>query len=211
MAQGIPEILGEVADYYSEKLARYGQDPRGVDWNSKESQWLRFQQLSKIIDTSNSYTINDLGCGYGALFEFLSQSGKHFEYCGIDVSADMIDAAAMRFNGSRNAQFIVAGEPPHIADYSIASGIFNVRQNRSDEAWQAYLETTLDQMDQSSRVGFSFNCLTRYSDPEKMRDYLYYADPCVLFDRCKRLYSRNVALMHDYDLYEFTILVRKQS
>ena len=42
-----------------------------------------------------------------------------------------------------------------------------------------------------------------------MRPDLYYADPCELFDRCKRRYSRNVALLHDYDLYEFTILVRK--
>jgi hypothetical protein len=26
---------------------------------------------------------------------------------------------------------------------------------------------------------------------------------------CKRRFSRNVALLHDYDLYEFTVLVRK--
>jgi len=42
-----------------------------------------------------------------------------------------------------------------------------------------------------------------------MRDYLYYGDPCFYFDLCKRSYSRQVALMHDYGLYEFTLLVRK--
>ena len=47
-------------------------------------------------------------------------------------------------------------------------------------------------------------------DADRMQGYLYYADPCALFDRCKRCYSRNVALLHDYDLYEFTILVRKR-
>jgi hypothetical protein len=31
----------------------------------------------------------------------------------------------------------------------------------------------------------------------------------VIFDICKRKFSRNVALLHDYGLYEFTILVRK--
>lgn len=41
-----------------------------------------------------------------------------------------------------------------------------------------------------------------------MQDYLYYADPYALFDVCKR-YSNNVALLHDYDLYEFTMLVRE--
>jgi hypothetical protein len=53
------------------------------------------------------------------------------------------------------------------------------------------------------------NCLTGYSDDDKKRDYLYYADPCRLFDLCKRRYSRQVALLHDYGLYEFTVLVRK--
>jgi len=42
-----------------------------------------------------------------------------------------------------------------------------------------------------------------------MRPDLHYADPCVLFDRCKRRHSPRVALLHDYGLWEFTILVRK--
>jgi hypothetical protein len=57
--------------------------------------------------------------------------------------------------------------------------------------------------------GFAFNALTSYSDPERMKNTLYYADPCRLFDLCKREFSRDVALLHDYGLYEFTILVRK--
>jgi hypothetical protein len=61
----------------------------------------------------------------------------------------------------------------------------------------------------NSRLGFAFNCLTSYSDSDKLRDHLYYANPNELFDFCKRQYSRNIALLHDYDLYEFTILVRK--
>ena len=70
---------------------------------------------------------------------------------------------------------------------------------------------TLNELDRTSRLGFAFNCLTSYSDADKKRDYLYYADPCKLFDLCKRRYSKQVALLHDYGLYEFTILVRKMS
>ena len=107
------------------------------------------------------------------------------------------------------ARFLVASEPDANADYGVASGIFNVRLDRSDTEWRAYLESTLDILNRTSRFGFSFNCLTSYSDTEKMRAHLYYPDPCALFDFCKRRYSRNVALLHDYGLYEFTILVRK--
>jgi hypothetical protein len=67
----------------------------------------------------------------------------------------------------------------------------------------------LDNIDRLSRRGFSSNFLTKYSDEDKMRNDLYYADPLFLFDYCKRKFSRNVALLHDYGLYDFTILVRK--
>jgi hypothetical protein len=131
-------------------------------------------------------------------------------YTGCDVSNDMIEAANARYANQANAHFVMASEPPDMADYGVASGIFNVRLGRSDAEWQQYLETTLDVLHNTSRHGFAFNCLTSYSDADKMRDYLYYADPCWLFDLCKRRYSRHVALLHDYGLYEFTILVRKQ-
>jgi hypothetical protein len=98
---------------------------------------------------------------------------------------------------------------PEMADYGIASGIFNVRQGRSDVEWRNYLEQTLATLNRTSRKGFAFNCLTSYSDRDRMRPDLYYADPTSLFDLCKRQFSRQVALLHDYNLYEFTILVRR--
>jgi hypothetical protein len=57
--------------------------------------------------------------------------------------------------------------------------------------------------------GFAFNMLTSYSDADRMRSDLHYGDPCRFFDYCKRTYSKQVALLHDYGLYEFTVLVRK--
>lgn len=204
------EILAEVANYYSAKLAEHGDTPRGVDWNGEESQVLRFEQLGKIINRPGVFSLNDLGCGYGALYDYLNSRYRDFVYNGCDVSGDMIRAAQGRYANSPNAHFAVAAEPLELADYGIASGIFNVRLGRSDAEWRDYLEATLDILDHTSLRGFAFNCLTSYSDVDKMRDYLYYADPCVLFELCKRRYSHHVALLHDYGLYEFTILVRKQ-
>jgi hypothetical protein len=44
-----------------------------------------------------------------------------------------------------------------------------------------------------------------------MRADLYYADPLWLFDYCKRNLSKQVALLHDYGMYDFTILVRREA
>jgi SAM-dependent methyltransferase len=204
------DLLKEVAGYYSEKLFTHGATPRGVDWNGQESQLLRFGQLCQVIDNRESmFAVNDLGCGYGALLEFLRAKYPEASYCGIDVSEEMVRAARTRYTGHWNTRFITGSEPDETADYGLASGIFNVRLERDDEEWFEYMRSTLDVLDRSSRSGFAFNCLTSYSDEDKKRDYLYYADPCRLFDLCKRCYSRQVALLHDYGLYEFTILVRK--
>lgn len=209
MEKNRTDILTEVAGYYSAKLAEYGETPRGVDWNGEESQVLRFAQLAKIIRQPIGFSLNDLGCGYGALFEYLNSCSRDFVYNGCDVSGDMIRAAQARYANNTNARFVIASEPFENADYGVASGIFNVRLGRSDAEWHDYLEATLHVLNRTSSRGFAFNCLTSYSDSGKMRDYLYYADPCALFDFCKRHFSRHVALLHDYGLYEFTILVRK--
>jgi len=205
-----PDLLDDVARYYSEKLAAHGDTPRGVDWNSEESQFIRFEQLCKVVTPAAAgFSLIDLGCGYGALLDYLQDHHPSCDYLGVDVSAEMIRAAGQRHAALPRTRFINASQPDQAADYSVASGIFNVRQSRSDAEWFEYIQNTLDVLDRNSRLGFSFNCLTSYSDEDKKRDYLYYADPCLLFDLCKRRYSRQVALLHDYGLYEFTILVRK--
>ncbi|NYH98056.1 class I SAM-dependent methyltransferase [Cupriavidus plantarum] len=210
MAEKRSDLLGDVAGYYAAKLAEHGETAKGVDWNGEESQVLRFFQLSKIIlETDETFSVNDLGCGYGALRKYLSGRYPSFTYTGIDVAPEMIHAAELQCGPDPAARFVVGSEPDTVADYGIASGIFNVRMGRDDPEWLEYIENALDIMDRTSRRGFAFNCLTSYSDAAKMRDTLYYADPGILFDRCKRRYSRNVALLHDYGLYEFTILVRK--
>jgi len=204
------KLLNEVASYYAEKLAEHGDTPRGVDWNGEESQMVRFTQLCKIIDPKLlNFSLNDLGCGYGALLDYLRDMHANFIYLGVDVSNEMIKAAEQRHAATDQARFTTSAEPDEVAEYGVASGIFNVRLGRTDAEWFDYLQATLDILDRSSSLGFAFNCLTSYSDEDKKRDYLYYADPCRLFDLCKRRYSRQVALIHDYGLYEFTILVRK--
>ena len=203
------DLMGDISRYFTAKLSEHGVTPRGVDWNGEEAQTIRFKQLCRVIETPDPFSVNDLGCGYGALYDFLALGYGAFTYNGIDISESMIKAAEQRYRGYANARFIVGNEPQRMADYGMASGIFNIHFNRGDEQWFNYIATTLDVLNETSRRGFAFNCLTTYSDADKMRPDLYYADPYRIFDLCKRRYARDVALLHDYRLFEFTILVKK--
>ena len=201
--------LAEVGRYYSEKLGAHGASAQGVDWNSAESQRLRFDQVLRVCGAEAQFSLNDLGCGYGALYDHLRSLGRRCDYLGVDVSAAMVEKAVALHRGQAGCRFIAGERADRAADYSVASGIFNVRLSLPDVAWRQHILQTLEAIDAGSRRGFAFNCLTKYSDAGRMRDYLYYADPGELFDYCKTRFSRDVALLHDYGLYEFTIIVRK--
>jgi SAM-dependent methyltransferase len=203
------KILENINHYYTDKIKIYGATPKGVDWNGEESQFIRFEQLSKIIN-KDIFSINDIGCGYGKYFEYLQNRFLNFNYYGFDLSQEMIKNAKSLYS-NKGGGFMQVDNLKNIekADYSVASGIFSVKMEHNESEWLSYILATLEEMNEKSIKGFSFNMLTKYSEKEYMRDNLYYADPLFIFDYCKRNFSKQVALLHDYGLYEFTILVKK--
>ena len=203
--------LDEVRSYFEKRLQEYGASPRGVDWNSAESQNTRFDQLLKVIEGDEPFSLLDYGCGYGALAGYLAAKGIRAGYFGYDIVEISVETARKLCEGKPGCLFSSdkAGLP--VCDYTVSSGIFNYRGTRSFDSWTELLLSTLDEFDRLSRRGFACNFLTSYSDADEMQADLYYADPLLLFDHCKRYYSKNVALLHDYRLYDFTIIVRKDS
>jgi SAM-dependent methyltransferase len=204
----VPAILETVAHYYTEKLRAFGATPQGVDWNSAASQALRFSRLLQVLEEDGEASINDYGCGYGALVDHLIGTGRSFTYCGFDISEAMIGAARARHAGNPRCSFVAHRASLEPAEFTIASGIFNVRLDYPVDTWREYVLQTLETLESVSTRGFAFNMLSTYSEPEKRRADLFYADPLQMFDMCKRRFSPRVSLLHDYPLYEFTIIVR---
>jgi len=201
-------ILTAVERYYSRRFSEHGASAKGVDWNTEQSQELRFDQLAQLVrDGDGPLSVNDLGCGYGAFADFLTDRGVQASYTGYELSAAMVEHAQARFQGRPDVSFRLGSDLLE-ADYSIASGIFNVKLGFSEDDWSAYVDDVLDAMARASTRGFAFNMLTMYSDPDRRRPDLYYADPRVVFGACKERYSERVALLHDYPLWEFTTIVR---
>jgi SAM-dependent methyltransferase len=217
-AKESPELLDEVLDFYRAKLTEHGPKALGVGWNGEDRQVIMFDQILKVCASPRSgirdkdFTLLDYGCGYGALFGHLLANSWSFQrYVGFDLLPEMTAAGTARFQAhSEIAEFVSDAAKLMPADYVVCTGALNVKQNADPSAWQAHVIEVLRQMWALARKGIAFNSLTSYSEPEKMRADLYYADPCFFFDYCKRHFSRQVALLHDYGLWEFTILVRRE-
>lgn len=212
------KIYNQTDKYYTSLIDKHGPNYQGIGWNSTDSQFLRYEQISKIIKKDNvqdNLVVCDYGCGYGQLYEYLQsqiQNKDALQYIGVDISNHMIENAKKIYGeNNENHCFLEISSVEEISeyDYIMSSGIFNIKQGISFEEWTQYVLHNLEQFNKKSRRGFSFNCLTKYSDEWLMKDELYYGDPLFFFDYCKKNFSKNIALLHDYNLYEFTILVRK--
>jgi len=200
--------LDHVKSYFDKRIQEHGASPRGSDWNSETSQNTRFDQLLKVVETQ-PFSLLDYGCGYGALADYLDAKGFHADYYGYDILESAIETARKTHTDKPRHIFFTDKSQLPICDYTVASGIFNFRGQQSFENWTEYVLGILNEFNQLSLRGFSSNFLTKYSDADKMRSDLYYADPMFLFDYCKRNFSKNVALLHDYHLYDFTLIIRK--
>jgi SAM-dependent methyltransferase len=209
----VAEALNGVAKLYEENLKSYGQTSKSVGWKDEASQILRFEKLAQVIDPGTAHSgisVNDLGCGYAAMFRYLDAlpSVKLSRYYGYDISEKMLEEAGRAVGNDSRAVFIRSSKLTEAADYSFVSGTYNVKLEASDEEWADHIKESLENLAAMSRRGFAFNLLTTYVDWKQ--ENLYYADPFMFFDFCKRNISPYVSLLHDYPLYEWTLLVRNK-
>jgi SAM-dependent methyltransferase len=201
-------LAEQAGRYYAAKLREHGATPRGVDWNDERTQRIRFERLLELVaDAEEPFSLNDYGCGYGALVDSLATEEKNFTYSGYDISEEMVAEARKRYVGELRARFTSDATELDPAEFTVASGVFNVKQDASEKAWLAYVLETIGELARLSSRGFAFNALTAHADPERRRADLFYADPAAMVDHCLRTYARDVVLRHDYELYEFTLLV----
>lgn len=198
--------------YYGQRQEKSVATYFDVGWKSQEAQYARFRQFEQLFRNDKQFSINDLGCGNCELHLFLKTNypEKQAIYSGYDHLEAMIEIGTNRFPEiASNLKVISDASEIVLADYTVASGIFNLKFESETESWREQILSTIDKMADKSTKGFAFNALTSYSDKEFMRPELFYSEPEWLFGHCMKKYGREVALLHDYGQFDFTISVRK--
>jgi len=205
-------VHARIEAYYADKIARHGASPRGVDWTCVATQELRFVQLLKLCDFSRPFSLNDVGCGYGALVGFLARRHPQadIDYLGVDLSTAMISRARRRHRGVPGRRFVVGSGIPRIADYAVASGVMNVMLDHPRALWEEFVADTMRRMHASSRRGFAVNFMAEKSDGSGTEG-LYRTQPRRWTSFCRQALGGSVEVVGGYGMREFTLLVRRSS
>ena len=205
-----PAFLKEISAAFDHRIAKHGDTAEGVLWKNADGQVLRFELLAGVLDDApraGIVSVNDLGCGYGALLDFLKTltGMPDFDYAGYDISKLMIEAATARTEHPK-AAFRIADQTGRKADYSFVSGTYNLRLGIEDNLWRDFILGSLADLWAKTGTAMAFNMLD--AGTEHKLDGLYYADAADMMDFVRTL-SDNVTLIDDYPLDEWTIYVRR--
>jgi len=191
---------------FSDSLRQHGQDYRALNWGSREGQENRFRVLCEI-GLADGDSLLDVGCGLGDLYDYLSRRDIAAGYSGLDITPDMVAAAAKRFPDARfQCGGLLGGfdAPGGGFDYVFASGIFYLREERPFE----HLQASVARMFHLCRKGVAFNCLSAWGGGAAGSEYREDPVRCLAF--CRTL-TPWVVLRHDYHPSDFTIYLRKEA
>jgi SAM-dependent methyltransferase len=206
-------VIDSLKDYYRSLFEENGDSPQAAQHTSREGQFKRFEILTDPI--SKSHSIVDVGCGLGEMLRFLRKNNYTGQYLGLDFLPEFITAANSKFKNDSNAEFIeydvCRDELPEKYHYILMSGIFNNKMPKN----QSFMFDTITKLYDKCYCGLAFNALSTHV--EYQDDTLYYSNPMLVFDYCKKNLTPFVSLKHDYLTkpdgfpYEYTMFLSKDA
>jgi len=178
------KIIIKTINAYEKQISNHGFSPRGVFWQSDNTQQSRFETLIKAIklsDQNGKISISDFGCGYGALYQYIKNKPfmKGSLYIGYDIVDSFINEAKQRFPHS---EWVCSKKILKETDYVFVSGTFNMAFDKSIPEWENYLENQLKECYEKTKKVLAFNLL--YSEKTKIEQNLYYSEIDRVFKFC---------------------------
>jgi len=212
-AQTLRAVDERLVQRYSARLAKFGDDPRTLGWDKRESQQARFGVALSMMDFSGKRVL-DVGCGLADFLDFLQQHGQApAHYTGCDINRDLLTRCAERYPGSdfHQANLITDEVPGGPYDVVVLFGVVNFRfAEFSNEDFARQMITRAFAVCGEAMV---IDMLTAVNDQHYAKeDFVYYYDPAEML-RFALSVTPHVALRHDYQSIpqrEMMLLLRKE-
>ncbi len=157
-------LFAKLQDSYQFAYDAYGANAAGVYWAEQRHQRVRFDHIARLFRAhprDQPWTVADLGCSYGALFEDLVRrrlATPGLRYIGYDIFAPMLSEARARITDPR-ARFEFGHRVDRPVDYAVASGTFSMKMDEDPARFRRFALDGLGAMAAQVRLGFAVNML----------------------------------------------------
>ena len=181
--------------FYEQSIKKYGISAKGLHWNSKHTQYKRFEILTAFIkDEIKNSIIIDAGCGFADYYEYLLNNKLTPKlYIGLDCEKNMINIASKRFNDINFYIKNILEDELIVADYYVCSGAMNILKKEE-------IFIFIKRCFEASEIAFIFNFL--------VNDPLTKVNIQDIIEFCKSL-SQNIQIKENYLDNDISIQIKK--
>ncbi|WP_269623422.1 hypothetical protein [Prochlorococcus marinus] len=199
---------------YLKNLSSFGHDQKSLGWGEKGRQLERFKILIEILNISKRhlFSINDIGAGFGDLYNFLIEQGYNIKsYQGYELVKELCEQGNLAYGSRKNFKLFegdflekYTNEKINTQDYSLMSGIFNFKIKNGSN--YEYIESVLKASFNTSSIGIAANFITNRVD--YLDEIIFNADPARIIDIAYNI-SRRFVIDHSYFPFEFSLAILK--
>lgn len=192
---------------YQRAYAEHGDTPAAVLW-PRGRQALRFDALTRHFRESE-FSVLDYGCGLGHLKAYLDQYSSRYEYHGVDLVPEFVQAVQSKFPAAHMQRVDAYTDVVTPVDHVVASGVFNIVQGGDREAYVRYILAALKHLFSLARVSLAINFMTDRVDFTQAQALHMNVEDITQFVRSNL--SARLRLDESYMPYEFTLVAFKDA
>ena len=164
---------------YARRFREKGAHAEGVFWSSRVSQTARFEQVlanMKVECGSTSFCLADIGCGYGALFNYIQSNPawRQIDYSGVDITPEMVNYCKREYTSHKH-RFSLGRQPKHPVDFAVYVGTFNLCHTDDYELWEDYILRHLAVSWARVRYGLILNITSL--ETAQINNHIFYVKP----------------------------------
>ena len=201
----------QISNIYNKRFDNFNNTPKGVFWNSKLSQDLRLNIiLDKILNISNNnkFSIADIGCGYGRLYEIIIERNldNKVQYYGFDINQKLINFCKNN-KDFENVEFAVNTCPSKKTDYVVMSGTYNLTPTNNIPLWEDYIIKNLTSNWKLVKKAMIFNCLIK--EKKEINKSLYYTELSWIKRICENNFGKIQIFKNQLLKDDITIVIKK--
>lgn len=210
MSTSKENVSARQAAYYGDLYERHGSSVDAVASASQAFKEERYERLTRVFGDDPSFTIHDVGCGLGHLYEFIRHRypSRAIEYSGSEITPGFVDHCQRHYPDlSFELRDLSVSSFPEKYDYLIFAGTFYHLANSNEDEFRDFIRRMLSNGFACANKGIAFNLITSHVD-YRLPD-LYYADLGDLTTFIARKLSRFFTVDHASPLFEYTVCVYK--